>query len=121
MQAHFEFDIRPTPQNYLDVDDIGNCALECYNEEGMYYYILVMTECGQTTITRCGPVMPDIDMLPNGFSVSLTRMEYKDTKIESDIDRFLCDTKKKIVSAREISREEAIACIRDVKEGNSPV
>lgn len=110
---NFEFDNQMTPQNNIDIEDIGQCCLECSNEEGYYYYIIIRTSMGITSIATCGPVVPDLEQLPNGYSTYLKKIEYREDKIAKEIKYFLND-KKKINQATEISFEDAIANFRDL-------
>lgn len=110
----FEFDNQLTPQNLIDVNDIGQCCIECVNKEGSYYYIVIKTSLGTTTIVTCGPVDIDLDTLPNGYTTSLKRMDYKEDKIAKEIKFFLNDRTKKIVEAKEVSLEEALNNFRDL-------
>lgn len=101
------------PQNLIDINDIGQCCLECSNEEGMFFYIIIKTSLGKTTIATCGPVIPDVNQLPSGFSTTLKRMDYKEDKIAKEIMFFLND-KKKITEAKEITFDVAISNFKEL-------
>lgn len=116
MQMTLEFDQQLQYQNYVDVEEIGQFALEASNDEGMYWYIVVRTIMGTTTIATCGPVVPDIDILPNGFSTTLTKMPYKEDKLGKTIGFWLNDKSKKLTTARVLDIEEAINQFRDLKD-----
>ena len=100
----------------LDVDNIGDCAIEAWNEEGMYYHIIIRTDCGMSTITTSGPVMPNVDLLPSGFKQDLYIMPYKEDKLMKTIANFLNDGSKKIKEAKTMEIEDAIAEFRDLKD-----
>ena len=112
----FEFDKQLTPQNAIEIDNIGSFALEAISETGNYYYYIVQTLMGQSVIASCGPIAPDIYEIPSGFNVSLYRIEYNETKLIKGIDLFLNDKYKKILYAKEIDTEDAIEQVRDIKE-----
>lgn len=110
----FEFNNQFVPQSLIDVEDIGQCCVECVNKEGDYYYIIIKTSLGTTTIVTFGPVNVDFDTLPNGYTTSLKRMDYKEDKIVKELKLFLNDSKKKIVEAKEVDLEEALINCKDL-------
>ena len=67
------------------LENIGDFGLEGINEDGFRYYLAVKTLYGQTIIAYCGPIMPDIDILPSGFSTGLNKMEYKEDRLNKFI------------------------------------
>lgn len=109
----FEYNNQLLPQNSIDINDIGQCCLECVNEEGMFYYLIIKTTMGITTIATCGPVVPDVNRLPSGFTTTLKRIDYKEDKIAKELKYFLND-KKNIIEANVLSFDEAISNFRDV-------
>jgi len=112
----FQFNNQLTPQNQIDIDNIGSFALEASNDDGLYYYYLVKTVLGHSIIASCGPIIPDLDILPSGFSISLHKMNYNENRLFKVINSFLNDKEKKITSAYEISIEDAINRFRDLKD-----
>lgn len=111
----FEFNNQLMPQSLVDVEDVGQLAIEATNDEGYYYYLLIRTLLGTATIVSCGPVVPDIDRLPDGYQIRLDRMDYKEDKICKQINFWLNDRSKKLTEAHPITFEEAIDAMRDVK------
>lgn len=112
----FQFNNQLTPQNQIDIDNIGSFALEASNDDGLYYYYLVKTVLGHSIIASCGPIIPDLDILPSGFSINLHKMNYNENRLFKVINSFLNDKEKKITSAYEISIEDAINRFRDLKD-----
>jgi len=112
----FEFNNQLTPQNQIEIENIGSFALDAADELGIHYYYLVKTMIGQSIVASCGPVVPDIESLPSGFCINLYRTEYNEGRLIKFINLFLNDKYKKIVTAIEIDIEEAIEQFRDVKE-----
>lgn len=104
----FEFNNQFLPQNSIDIDRIGEFAIECSNEQGFYYFLVVKTSLGTTTIASCGPLVPDVVLLPNGYETSLIRIKSEDSKIEKEITKWLNDRKKCIIEARQISIDDAL-------------
>ena len=112
----FEFDLQPAFMSNIDIENIGDFALEVNNDDGFFWYLIVKTSLGTSTICTCGPLVPDVDLLPSGFSQSLNRMPYKEDKLVKQISLFLNDGKKKITKAVLIPIEDAISQFRDMSD-----
>ena len=103
----FEYSIQKTFEETIDVVDIGNTALRCTNTKLDNYYIILKTIMGKTSILKFGPVCPDVEMLLDDFSVNYKKINYKETAIIKEIDKFINDFKKEITSVEEITEYEA--------------
>lgn len=112
----FEFNQDLVFISNIDIDNIGEFAIEASNEEGMFWYFIVRTSLGTCSISSCGPVVPDIDLLPSGFRQTFDRIPFKEDKLCKTISMFLNDKSKKITKAIEISIEDAITQFRDLKD-----
>lgn len=116
MREVIEYNKAWMPQNTLDVEEIGQVAIEATNDDGFFWYLIINTEDGMTTIASCGPIIPDTFYLPNGFECSLTQIEYKEARISKYISTWLNDTKnKRITQANIIDMSEALDQFRDLK------
>ena len=96
----FEFNHQLMPQNLIEIDEIGQFGLEAWNGEGFYWYLIVRTCLGTATIATCGPIIPDIELLPSGFKMTLDKMPYKEDKLAKNISYFLNDRTKCITDAK---------------------
>ena len=103
----FEYSVQRTFNESIDVVDIGNTALRCHGSKLDFYYIILKTIMGKTHIIKFGPVMPDIDMLFDDFSVSYKKIDYKETAISKEVDKFINDFRKEITLVEEITEYEA--------------
>lgn len=116
MEGVYGYKFERTATKEITIDDIGNCALEAIDREGAHYYLIILTSLGTTTVVKCGPIVPDVSLLPDGYTCSLERMDYDDDDIDSIIDKWTTGTKKK--SFEEITivdKSIAINNIRDLK------
>ena len=108
------------PQNALEIKDIGHCAIEGVNDDGLYFYLVIVTVRGYSTIATCGPVIPDITELPPGYTSELHNMKFNQTKIKAAVFKWLNSSKpgksKPISSAKIICIEEALSQFRNVGE-----
>ena len=103
----FEYSVQKTFNESIDVVDIGNTALRCHGSKLDFYYIIIKTVMGKTSILKFGPVMPDIDVLFNDFAVSYKKIDYKETAISKEVDKFINDFRKEITLVEEITEYEA--------------
>lgn len=113
--AYLEYDQELQFMNGIDIADIGQFALEANNEEGFFWYLVVRTSLGITSLAECGPVIPDVELLPNNFKQGLTKMPFKEDKLIKAISFFLNDKSKKIIKAKEIEINDALNQFRDLK------
>ena len=103
----FEYSVQKTFNETIDVTDIGNTALRCQGVKLDFYYIILKTIMGKTHILKFGPVVPDMDIIFNDFSVSYKKIDYKENLIEKEVDKFINDYKKEITLVEEITEYEA--------------
>jgi hypothetical protein len=103
----FEFAVQKTFNQSIDVVDIGNTALRCTNRHMQDYYIIINTVMGKVHIIKFGPVCPDLDCLQEDFAVSYKKLDYKETAICKEIDKFINDFKKEIDNIEELTDFEA--------------
>ena len=103
----FEYSVQKTFNEAIDIVDIGNTALRCVGNKLDEYYIILKTVMGKISIIKFGPVCPDLEVLINDFSVSYKKIDYKESAIFKEVDKFINDFKKEISSVEEISEYEA--------------
>lgn len=103
----FEYSVQKVCNETIDVVDIGNTALRCRGSKLDFYYIILKTIMGKTHIMKFGPVMPDIDMLFSDFTVAYKKIDYKETAIHKEVDKFINDFRKEITLVEEITEYEA--------------
>jgi hypothetical protein len=103
----FEFSVKRTFDQSIDIVDMGNTALRCTNTNLLDFYIITKTIFGKTSIIKFGPIYPDTDILLNDFSVNYKKIDYKENLVFKEIDKFINDFKKEIDSIEEITEFEA--------------
>lgn len=103
----FEFSVQRTFNQSIDVVDMGNTALKCTNKSLDSYYIIVKTVMGKTHIIKFGPVYPDEETLLEDFFVSYKKIDYRESLVYKEIDKFINDYKKNIDTVEEITEYEA--------------
>lgn len=111
----FEFDNQYVPQNFIEIENIGNVCIEAINEnDGLFYYLLIKTSLGTTSIFEYGPVIPDIDKLFDSYNVSFNREQYNEKKLKIFISKWLNDRMKKITAANIIEEKIFLDNYRDI-------
>jgi hypothetical protein len=110
-----DYSIQKTFSESLILEDIGNCAIYCQGSfrDGKItlpgdYYIIIKTVMGKTKAVKWGPMMPDLDELPNTFKLEVKTLNYKETAIVKEIQGFINDGFKGITQASEITIDEAL-------------
>ena len=116
----FDFANEWKPTNSIDIPDIGNFFLETIDEENMFYYYLMVKTClGTSSILSYGPIVPDVELLPDKYSICFERIQFNDKKVMSWITKWLNDKNKKITAAYivdEIGTGSTKAEIKEVVE-----
>ena len=110
-----EFDNQYTPQNFIEIESVGNVCIEAINEDdGLYYYLLIKTSLGTTSIFEYGPVIPDIDKLFDSYVVSFDRMSYNEKKLSLFLRKWLNDRKRNITAAYVIDESKFLDNYKDI-------
>lgn len=110
-----EFNNQYVPQNILEIESVGNVCIEAINEnDGLFYYLLIKTSLGTTSIFEYGPVIPDIDKLYDNYLVSFNRMQYNEKKLNMFIIKWLNDRMKKITTANIIEEKVFLDNYKDI-------
>jgi hypothetical protein len=96
----------------LDIDELGQVALEAKDSESMFYYLIIRTSLGQSSIVEYGPVVPDIAILPDFTEIKFQRVDFNELKIKQIIKRFLMPRNKgknKIEDVIQINVNDAVS------------
>lgn len=83
----------------LDVENVGECCLLGRNDVGEEWYLIVHSVLGVTEVIECGPVIPDLSILPPNVTIKYSRFDYNQGRIEKIIDKFLNDGQRLISQA----------------------
>lgn len=108
----FKFNKEETYLNYIDVDDLGNVAIEGFSDkDNVYYYLVISTIMGTSSVFQYGPTTKD-DRQQFNIASSLMTFDFNDKKLQKTITMFL----SKMTDATIISKEEALSYCVDIKE-----
>lgn len=98
----------------IDLVDPGNCTLRCTGSNINEYYILIRTYFGRTYVLKYGPLLPDLGTLNDSFELSYKTFDYKESKIQKEIEKLLQDERKEIVDVEELTAEEVLKEFPDI-------
>ncbi len=107
MNREFEYLTRVVVESSINIEDIGNCAIEANNDLGQFWCLIIKTELGWTEVFEVGPINLELNELLKSCNWSYKRIEYSENNISKIIDNFLNDGRRKITQAQEIDVEEA--------------
>lgn len=113
---NFEYFYTKQSIGNIEIEDIGNCAIEAFNDDGLNFYLVVRTSMGTTNIFTFGPIWLDLEMFPANVNCTFKRIEFNEKKISREIQSFLNDPKSKITQAFEIDTDEALSKCRSIIE-----
>ena len=83
-----KFDNQYVPQNEIDIESVGNVCIEAINEsDGLFYYLLIKTSLGTSSIFEYGPITPDVDKLYDIYNLSFMRRPYNEKKLSLFISK----------------------------------
>lgn len=100
----------------VDIIDAGNCCLRCSDNSGGEYYVVTKTVMGKTGILKFGPVVADMAVLLENFSVEYKKIDYKEPMIQKEISKYINDARKQISSVENAVEPEAWTSFPDIAE-----
>lgn len=70
----------------IEIDNIGNCIIEAFTDDGDVYYLIIRTVLGVSRIFQMGPIQ-------NGATIEcycqFKQLDYDDYKIDKIINKFI--------------------------------
>lgn len=93
----------------LSINNIGNCAIKGFNDQGEINILIIETRMGESRIFTYGPAITDFDTLPKSVNCSFQRVSFNEKKMQDIIRKFLNSPYSAITQAIEVSKEEALA------------
>lgn len=104
---NFEYLVKIKKESSINIEDIGNCALDVYNDLGFEWVLLIRTIEGTTEIVEYGPLIPDLECPPAKIVYTYDRITFAEGKIMTRIQKFLNDGYRSVTQAFEITQQEA--------------
>ena len=104
---NFDYFTVKTVMANIDIEDIGNCAIEANNDNGEFFYLVIRTTLGTSQIFEYGPTIHS-GVMEKSVNCSFKRMEFTEAKIIKKIQEFLNNPYRTITQAKEMTIEEAL-------------
>lgn len=112
----FQFNKQEVAQNIIDIEDLGNVAIEGTNSFGDNYYLIIKTIMGRTRILKYGPINLDISEPPEVVICEYSRMIYNFKKLSKIITLFLNNYQYGLINSKVIDINEALDNCRDMRD-----
>lgn len=110
----FEYFMTHTSNGILEVDDLGNFAIDLFNDRGMEKIMVVDTQLGSTRIFTFGPFNPDLERLPQTTSCTIKLCNYSIQEIGKEVRLFLNGGRFNGTQAIIIDKEDALNKCRNL-------
>ena len=101
---------------FLEIENIGECALIANNDFLQEQALIITTEMGKTKILQYGPVFVDNVQSPSEVTYSYCEIDFSDYKIDKRIEKFINDAKFRTTQVKVVDIEEALDRITDLRE-----
>ena len=90
----------------LDVEEVGDCCIQIFTDDGMTGYLYIDSKDGQSKVLELTYLPTDLDLLPilNKFNFNYSYFEYSFNKLCNIIRKFLVNSK--ITQALLIEKEQ---------------
>ena len=110
----YEYFVTHSANGLLDVEDIGNCAIDIFNDLGKEMIMVIDTQLGSTRIFTYGPFDPEFERLPNNVVCNLQQLPFSQQKIGKAIRQFLNNYQFGATQAFIIDKDEALDKCRNI-------
>lgn len=112
---NFEYFTVKTVMANIDIDDIGNCAIEANNDNGEFFYLIIRTTLGTTQIFEYGPTCHS-GVMEKSVMSSFKRIEFTESKVIKTIEGFLNNPYRNITQAQLMDIDEALEQCESILE-----
>lgn len=117
MRGKFDYCVTYTVNAQLDIESIGDCAIQANNDKYESYILIIKTEMGRTHILEFGPILIDAkSYIPSNFKCNYRTFEYSESRIHKAIEAFLRTSHPDITQAEVVSYEEALNQLPDIAQ-----
>ena len=94
----FGYDKESSYRGMIDIEDVGNFALEAIDDNYNAYYMIVFTKFGKTTIMTYYPIAVDNRATTDNLNCTLCKVDFNDKYMKCAITKFLSDFKGKHIT-----------------------
>lgn len=112
----FDYLRTTTALDTIEIEDIGNCAVNAMNDDAEEWFLIINTYEGWTETIEFGPLVVDDDDIKTYFKYDKFSSDYSEKKIGRSIDRFINDPKRMITQVFEVDKEFAKSRLNSIKD-----
>lgn len=105
MERTFEYFKELKANDSITLDNIGDCCIKAFNDDGQIYYFMTQTILGFTKVYQYGPLDESLNIC-NNYIMMFQSFEYSERTISKVIDNFLNDKHKRITQVFECDKQE---------------
>jgi len=116
MKQTYEYMHVTTAMDSIEIEDTGNCYIKAYNDEGFFWVLFIETYLGISTIIESGPFTDECIPNENSFIFYKYSFEYKETKLDKIIDKFINNPSRIITQVFTVDEKEITECLDNLKE-----
>ena len=102
----FEYFKEIKSNDSLTIDNLGNCCIKAFNDNGNVYYLQITTSLGFSTILEYGPLNAETLDFNQTYMCSYKVVEFSEKVLSKIVDNFLNDKYRKITQAFKCESEE---------------
>ena len=106
--------IKTDAQAELIIEDIGNFAIKAFNDRGCEFIIILETKLGNTRLFTFGPIIPDLELLPQACGCNIRKFAFNAKRIMKELGSILNSPYNRITQAFEVTKEEALGDCRNL-------
>lgn len=89
MKTIFDYNQIITSTGQYEIEDIGNCCIRIYEESSLKeYWLLSISELGDTIIYQFGPTIIDSDDMLSKFDFHVEKFQYNEKRIINLLEKF---------------------------------
>lgn len=114
MEQTYEYMHVTTAMDSILVEDIGNCALQEFNDEGKQWFLLITTYLGMSKVIEFGPLSDGV-IEDNGFYLSRKNIEYKEKFLDKVIQKFVENPNRMITQIEVVDEDTIIEVLDSIK------
>ena len=92
----------------IDIEDIGNFALEAYTDTGECYILIVDTLLGKSRVFTYGPFIPEEKVTDGKLVTSIEYYPFSPFRLQRQINNVINNPKATITQVNLTTREEAL-------------
>ena len=115
----FKYKFSTLFEKELDIEDIGNCAIEVIDCKNQHYYLVIKTSLGTTSFFEYGPIVPDIKLLPKYVHNTFNRIEFSEYKMEKRINTFLTNAEEVNIIDKDKALNSCVNLIEYFRDENN--